>query len=145
VAIKKGTEVQVTFPELSGEMHKAKITRTSGALDPMSGTMQVEIDLDNADGKILSGMYAKILLQIQSRENILSLPILSKIRFQNEDYVFVVEDGKVQRVPIKIGLSDKDYFEVLNDEITLETQVIINGKGLVNPGQVVNPVLKSEK
>ena len=145
VAIKKGTEVQVTFPELSGEMYSAKISRTSGALDPMSGTMHVEIDLDNAGGKILSGMYAKVLLQIHSRENILSLPILSKIRFQNEDYVFVVEDRKINRVPIKIGLSDKDYFELLNDEITRETQVVINGKGLVNPGQVVNPVLKSEK
>lgn len=145
VAIKKGIEVQVNFPELSGEIFKAPISRTSGALDPLSKTMQVEIDLENAGGKILSGMYAKVLLQIQSRENILSLPILSKVRFQNEDYVFVVETGKVQRLLIKTGLSDKDYFEVLNAEITQESQVIVNGKGLVNPGQIVNPVLKSEK
>lgn len=135
--------VQVTFPELSGEIYKAKITRTSGALDPMSKTMQVEIDLDNANGKIITGMYAKILFQVSSRENILSLPIISKVSHNNEVYVWAVENNVVKRIPVKIGLSDKDYYEVLNAEITSETQVISNGKGLVNPGQIVKPVLKS--
>lgn len=143
-AIKIGMDVQVSFPELSGGMYNAKITRKSDALDPNSKTMQVEIDLENTNGKIITGMYAKVVLQIGSRDNILSLPIITKIRYQNEDYLYVVKDNVVWRVPVKFGLSDKNYFEVLNAEITESTQVIINGKGLVNPGQVVNPVLKSE-
>lgn len=142
VAIKKGMDVSVTFPELSGEKFEATISRTSHALDPKSKTMQVEIDLENTDDKIMTGMYAKILLQVGSRENILSLPVITKVRHKNEDYVLIVENKKVKRLPVKIGLSDKDFFEVLNAEITKETQIIINGKGLVNPGQVVNPILK---
>lgn len=142
VAIKEGMPVQVTFPELSGETYQAKISRTSNALDPMSKTMQVEIDLDNASGKIISGMYAKVMLQINSRENILSLPIISKVIHNNEEYVLTVENNIVKRVPVKKGLSDKDYFEVLNAEITEESQVIIKGKSLVNPGQIVEPILK---
>lgn len=138
-------EVQVNFPELSDETYNAKISRNSGALDALSKTMQVEIDLNNSNGKIITGMYAKVLLHVNSRENILSLPILSKVRFQNEDYVLIVENGKVKRIPIKIGLSDKDYFEVLNAEIIKETHVIINGKGLVNPEQIANPILKPEQ
>jgi RND family efflux transporter MFP subunit len=145
VAIKAGMPVQVTFPELSGKPYQAKISRTSNALDPMSKTMQVEIDLDNADGKIISGMYAKVMLQINSRENILSLPIISRVSHKNEDYVLAVEDKMVKRIPVKKGLSDKDYFEVLNAEVTEETQVIVEGKGLVNPGQIVEPILKSEE
>ena len=137
-------EINVSFPELSGKVYKAKISRSSGALDPQSKTMQVEIDLNNAKGEILTGMYAQALLQVGSRKNILSLPILSKVRFQNEDYLLVVKDQKVERVPLRIGLSDKDYFEVLNEGITKQTQVIVNGKGLVTPGQLVNPILKSE-
>ncbi len=144
VAISEGMDVQITFPELSGKTYNAKVSRTANALDANSKTMQVEIDLKNDDGKILSGMYAKALIQINSRKNIVSLPILSKIRYNNEDFVLVVDNGVVKRIPVKIGLSDKDYFEVLNDEINLESQVIINGKGLVNPGQDVSPILKSE-
>ncbi|MFT6021633.1 MAG: RND family efflux transporter MFP subunit [Saprospiraceae bacterium] len=144
VAIKKGMDVSLSFPELSGESYKAKISRSSNSLDPMSRTMQVEIDLDNSNGKIITGMYAKVLMQVGSRSNILSLPIMSKVRYKNEDYVLVVENNIVKRIPLKTGLSDKDYFEVLNSDITKESQIIINGKGLVNPGQEVKAILKGK-
>lgn len=144
VGIQKGMDVEVTMPELSGKSFMAKVSRTSKVLDPMSKTMQVEIDLENPDGKILSGMYAKVLLQVNSRENILSLPMIAKVSHKNEDYVLAVVDGKVKRLPVKIGLSNQDYFEVLNDEITAETQVIVQGKSLVKPEQIVEPILKQE-
>ncbi len=144
VGIQKGMEVEVTLPELSGKSLMAKVSRISNALDPMSKTMKVEIDLENPDGTILSGMYAKVLLQINSRENIMSLPKMAKVSHKNENYVLAVVDGKVERMPVKIGLSNLYYFEVLNDEITSETQVIVQGKGLVKPGQIVEPILKQE-
>jgi RND family efflux transporter MFP subunit len=144
VGIKKGMPVEVTFPELSGTSLSSEVSRISNALDPMSKTMQVEIDLNNADGKIVSGMYARVLLQISSRENILSLPVISKVSYENEDYVLSVEKDVVKRIPIKPGLSNQDYFEVLNDEFTDKTQVIVQGKSLVKPGQIVEPILKQE-
>ena len=142
MGIQKGMEVEVTLPELSGKSFMAKVSRTANAFDPMSRTMQVEIDLKNEDGKIISGMYAKALLQINNRENILSLPMMAKISHKNEDYVFAVVDGKVERIPVKIGLSNQDYFEILNNKINAETQVIVQGKGLVKPEQIVEPILK---
>lgn len=144
VSIKEGMEVEVTLPELSGNSFMVKVSRISNALDPMSKTMQVEIDLENPDGRIISGMYAKALLQLSSRENILSLPIISKVSHKNEDYILAVIDDKIKRIGVKIGLSNQDYFEVLNDEITPETQVIVKGKSLVKPGQIVEPILKQE-
>lgn len=142
VSIHKGMDVKVSFPELSSKIYDTKISRTSGALDPLSKTMQVEVDIPNKDGKILTGMYAKAMLQVGSREDILSLPIFSKLRYKNENYVMVVEEDVVKRIPIKIGLSDKDYFEVLNGEINENTNVIVNGKGLVKVGQKVKGIKK---
>ena len=142
VGIKKGMAVDIILPELSGTTFSAQVSRISNALDPVSKTMQVEIDLENSNGKIISGMYAKALLQINSRDNILSLPMISKISHKNEDYVLAVKDGKVKRMQIKIGLSNQHYFEILNDEITSDTQVIVQGKGLVKPEQIVEPILK---
>lgn len=143
VGIKTGMLVKVTFPELSGTVFSAKVSRLSNALDPISKTMQVEIDLENPDGIIISGMYAKVLLQISSRENIQSLPVIAKISHKNEDYILAVEEGKVKRIPVKIGLSNRDYFEILNDEITSETLVIVQGKGLVKQGQIVEGIQKN--
>jgi RND family efflux transporter MFP subunit len=145
VGIKKGMQVQVSFPELSGHEYSETISRISSALDQQSKTMQVEIDIDNRNGKIISGMYAKAQLQLSSRSNILSLPVIAKTSHKNEDYVLVVNNNKVERVIVKVGLSDRNYFEVLNAEITAETKVIVQGKGLVNPGQIVEPINKVEE
>ncbi len=143
-AIDKGMDVTVTFPELPGESFKAKVSRTAGALDPVSKTMQVEIDINNPEGFIKPGMYAKALIQINNRKGVLSLPVTAQWMFQNQPFVLIVKDDKVERIPLRKGLSNKDYFEVLNPEITDNSLVIIQGKGLVKPGQIVKPVIKSE-
>jgi len=143
-AIDKGMEATVTFPELPGESFKAKVSRTAGALDPASKTMQVEIDIDNPEGLIKPGMYAKVLIRIGSRNGVLSLPVTAQVIYQNQPCVLVVNDGKVERISLRKGLSSKDYFEVLNTEITENSLVIVQGKGLVQPGQVVKAVLNNK-
>lgn len=142
-SVSKGTEVSVSFPELPGANFNASISRTAGALDPASKTMQVEIDLSNPEGIIKPGMYAEVVLETSSRTGVISLPITAQSIFENQTCVFVVKGGVVERIGIRKGLSNKDYFEVLNSEITEKSQIIVQGKGLVKPGQQVNPVLKS--
>ncbi len=141
-SIKKGMEVNITFPELPNKSFQATVSRTSNALDPLSKTMQVEIDVDNADGSIVSGMYAKARLQMASRDNVLSLPITAVKLYQDVPHVLVVEDEIVKRIELRKGLTGKDYFEVLNADINKETMVIIQGKGLVKNGDRVKPVIK---
>jgi multidrug efflux pump subunit AcrA (membrane-fusion protein) len=106
--------------------------------------MQVEIDIDNKQGIIKPGMYAKVLVQSGSRDGVVSLPVTAQWIVQNQAFVLVVNDNKVEKIPLRKGLSNKDYFEVLNPEITESTLVIIQGKGLVQPGQIVKPVLKNK-
>lgn len=144
VAVTKGMVVLVTFPELAGAAYKAEVSRMAGALDFASKTMQIEIDIPNADKKIKTGMYAKAVMQISSRENVLSLPVTSKFLYQDEPFIFVVKNNKVERIQLRTGLSNKDFFEVLNAEIDTESLVITQGKGLVKHGQLVKPVLKTK-
>lgn len=143
-AIGKGMEVNVTFPELPGESFKTKVSRIAGALDPDSKTMQIEIDINNTKEIIKPGMYAKVLMQISNRKDVISLPVTAQWIFQNQSFVLIVNGDKVERIPLRKGLSNKDYFEVLNPEITENSLVIIQGKGLVQPGQLVKPIIKSK-
>jgi len=143
-SVSKGMDVIVTFPELPGASFAVKVSRTSNSLDRESKTMQVEIDIPNADGKIKPGMYAKVLMQLSSSDSVLSLPVTAQVIFQNQPFVLLVNDGEVNRVPLRKGLSNKDYFEILNADILQQAEVIIQGKGLVQPGEIVNPVNKTE-
>jgi RND family efflux transporter MFP subunit len=136
-------EVVISFPELAGASYKAKISRTAGAMDFASKTMQVEVDLANPAGKIKSGMYAKVTIPLTSRDSVLSLPVTGQLIFQDELFLLVVKDNVVERIPLRKGLSNKDFFEVLNDNIDLNSQVIIQGKSLVKAGQSVEAIIKS--
>ncbi len=140
--VTKGMPVTVTFPELTGAHFSANISRIAGALDLASKTMMAEIDIDNSKGVIKPGMYAKVSLDLKSRADVLSLPLTAQVIHQNEFFILIVKDKKVERITLRKGLTNKDYFEVLNPEITAKTQVIIQGKGLVNIGQIVEPILK---
>jgi RND family efflux transporter MFP subunit len=141
--VKKGTSVSVQFPELGGAPIEAKVTRTSGVLDSESKTMQLEIDLSNKNGKIKPGMYAKVSMQLESRKNVISLPVTAKYSYRNQVYLMAVKDNKVQQILLKKGLSNTEYVEVLNQEIDSNSLIIIQGKGLVKDGQTVETVLKN--
>ena len=140
-----GDTVKVTFPELPGESFIAQVSRTAGVLDVASKTMQIEIDIDNKKGLIKPGMYAKAIMMLSSRDNVLSLPVNGQYMFQDELFVLEVIDGKVVRTPLRRGLKNKDYFEVLNADIDSTSMVIVQGKSLVKAGQQVEAILKTAR
>ncbi|MBK8920406.1 MAG: efflux RND transporter periplasmic adaptor subunit [Saprospirales bacterium] len=142
-AVQVGMKATIIFPELPGKDFHAKVSRTAGAIDPASGTMQVEIDLPNPSGAIKPGMYAKVSMQIESKRDVISLPVTTQGVDKGEYFLLLVKDGKVERIPLKKGLANKDFFELLNAGLDETAQVIVQGKGLVREGQIVEPILKT--
>jgi multidrug resistance efflux pump len=58
-AVEVGTPVKVKFFGRNEEID-AKVTRLAGSLNPETRTRRTEIDLPNADGKLLPGAYAQV-------------------------------------------------------------------------------------
>jgi len=143
-SVKKGTKVKVRFPELTKGDFEATVSRIAQSLDASSKTMEVQIDLPNASGNIKAGMYAKVEMQLGSRNDVLSLPNTAQHIDGDSPFLLVVNDGIVQQIPLQKGLSGKDYFEVLNSNINKDTQVITKGKSLVRVGQKTEVVREIE-
>lgn len=61
-SIEKGMEAQVLAREYPGQRFTGKVVRTSGAIDPVSRTLRVEIELPNETQELLPGMYAEVKL-----------------------------------------------------------------------------------
>jgi len=142
--IKNGMGATVSFPSLPGKTFQGKVSRTADALDPESGTMQTEIDIPNANGEIKPGIYAYVTIRISSRDSVLSLPVSAKTFYQDAPFLLIVKNKRVERIPLKEGLSDKDYFEVLNPDVNSDSKIIVDGKNMVQPGDIVEPILKTE-
>jgi RND family efflux transporter MFP subunit len=63
VAIVPGNPARVVFDALGGAAREGKVARTAGALDPVTRTMLVEIELPNPEGKLLPGLSGHATIQ----------------------------------------------------------------------------------
>jgi len=140
--IQIGDKLSVELPSLPGDDLDLEVSRIAKSLDPASKTMEIQVDIDNSDGKIRSGMYAKAHIVRSSSKKLLCLPHSAINMRKDQAFVYLVSDGVVEELALKKGMVGKAYFEVLNTNITETSEVIVKGKSTVNSGQQVNSILK---
>ncbi len=63
--------VTITQSELASPLH-GKIVRTARAIDPVSRTLQVEVDLPNRDGHLLPGAYVEARIPVGATGTLLA-------------------------------------------------------------------------
>lgn len=60
--LKVGQPVKIRSRTLAGRVFTGTVARTAGALDPVTRTMQTEIDIPNDDNALKAGMYLQVEL-----------------------------------------------------------------------------------
>jgi len=126
-----------------GETFTGKITRSTGALDPSTRTMQVEIDVPNRDGKLSPGMYADVSLNIQRAGNALVVPIQAVDQSSGEPFVMLVDSAnRVQKRAVQVGVSTADKIEILSG-LNEGDKVIVANLTTFQTGEHVTPKLSA--
>jgi RND family efflux transporter MFP subunit len=110
-----GDPATVTFDALPGRSYATKIARVSGALDPATRTMLVELDLPNADGRIKPGLYGQTRIALERREHVWALPTAAVRTDAGNAFVYVVAaNSTAHRVPVTLGLEDAGWIEIVS-------------------------------
>lgn len=124
--VNRGDTLSLTFPSFSGDAAiEATVTRTSGSLDPSTRTMIVEADVENAEGKLLPGMFGEATIRFRTQAVANMLPARA-IRFSEtgEAYVYAIDENEsVSVVSITTGLDNGRAIEVTSG-VTAGQQVI---------------------
>ncbi|HEV2438135.1 MAG TPA: efflux RND transporter periplasmic adaptor subunit [Verrucomicrobiae bacterium] len=135
--IAPGQKVELTFLEMPGRIFPATVTRTAGAVDPASRTLQVELQVPNPRGEILAGSYGQARFTEAGDGHVLTLPDTALVfRAQGMQVAVVGNDGKVQLRSIRLGRDFGNIVEVLNG-IKANDRVIINPPDAVSNGMTV--------
>lgn len=115
-AIKTGSHAGVTLDEFPGKRFDGELVRTANAIDPVSRTLMVEVDVDNPDGQLLPGAYASVHIPLPSdlRTATVTIPSNTLIFRKEGLQVALVRDGKAALVPVKIGRDYGDKVEVVS-------------------------------
>lgn len=128
-----GNAAMVTCDAVGGQVFEGKVSRRADALEAASRTMRVEVELDNADGRLTPRMFGRVKLDLETRKNVLTIDPKNMKLQKDQAYVFVVKDGTAKRVNIKCGADDGKIVEVIEglsgDEavITSLTSAIADG------------------
>ena len=77
-----------------------------------SHAFPIKIEVDNADGRLKSGMFVRVDLAISRPEKVLMVPKDAIVKNGGEAVVFLVEDGKARMIPVRTGRADGDYVAV---------------------------------
>jgi RND family efflux transporter MFP subunit len=135
-AMQVGAKPTVTLDEYPGQVFQGTLARTNGSINLASRTLQVEVDVDNADGKLLPGAYAFVHFTLPGRPQSVTVPA-NTLLFRSEGLrVGVVRNGKAELVPITIGRDYGDRVEVLSG-LSSSDQVIVNPSDSLTTGSAV--------
>jgi HlyD family secretion protein len=132
--IDKGTKGRVRIPAHQEYEIEGRVVRHSWALDVHSRTRRVEIDLDNPDGKLLPGMYAVGIIDIE-RKGVWALPRAAVTQKGNQNICYLYEDGKAVETPVQTGLANDTYIEVLRKQVKGKWTAF-TGQGIVILGEL---------
>jgi len=81
--------------------------------------MRTEIDVPNPGGRLYPGMYAQVSLETELHQNAMTLPVSSVGTDPNGKFVYVVQQGRIVRQPIQIGMTEGGMVEVLSGVATM--------------------------
>jgi RND family efflux transporter MFP subunit len=101
-----GAKATVTLDEFPGESFQGLLVRTANAIDPASRTLRVEVDVDNADGRLLPGAYSFVHLSLAKEISSVTVPSNTLIFRKEGLRVAVIRDGRAELVQVAIG---RDY------------------------------------
>jgi RND family efflux transporter MFP subunit len=123
--LKSVRTVSISSDAYPKERFTGTIARSSDAIDPLSRTLRVEVDIENPKALLLPGAYVFVHLPLPADVASLTIPS-NALLFREEGLrVGVVRDGRVQLVPISIGHDYGDTVEVTAG-LTRTDQVVLN-------------------
>jgi RND family efflux transporter MFP subunit len=139
-----GDQAIVKPSGFDGEPFSGKVTRFSVRLDPETRNMRTEIDLSNIDERLYPGMYAEVSLEMDRRQDALTVPAAAVGSDGDGNFVYTITDNRITRIAVKTGLADNGRIEV-TEGLSEATPVVATVKGMPPPRTAVQPSMVSEK
>jgi multidrug efflux pump subunit AcrA (membrane-fusion protein) len=143
---------EITLDAYPGEVFQGRITELSPVVDPTSRTMEARIGVTNTGNKLKAGMFAKVRIITETKNNIVKIPAAALLQRFGESYVFTVETDPsdpafiiARKRTVVPGISIDGVLEIQqglkpDDEVILRGQTLLEDESRVNVIDRVAPL-----
>jgi multidrug efflux pump subunit AcrA (membrane-fusion protein) len=136
----------ITLDAWPGEVFYGSISEIAPTLDVASRTMEVKVNVNNPGSKLKAGMFARVRVITERKDNIVKIPLSAVISRFGEQFVYIVEKDPeepeyyvVRKRNIKPGIIIDGIIEI-QEGLAAGEEIIIRGQTLLDEGSRVNVI-----
>jgi membrane fusion protein, multidrug efflux system len=105
-SLERGMSATFTVDGMTGQSFSARVDRISPATEPGTRSIIVFLTVPNPEHRLKSGMFASGTLELGKGKPVATLPIAAIQSEAGQSVVWTVEDRKITRRPVEVGLRD---------------------------------------
>ena len=135
-AMKAGTPVDVVTNGGNGQKFSGTIARTATAVDPQARTMRAEVDIPNATGALVPGLYVETAFHLRAEGASAEVPAAAMIFRSKGPQVAVVSGDHVELRSVAIA-EDNGNTVKLASGVKPGEQVVLNISSQIGDGDKV--------
>lgn len=148
-----GTPALVEVDAYPGEKFKGRVSRVAPVFDPATRTAEMEIEVPNPGFRLKPGMYARVQLTVETRDNALTVPRAALVTLDGKNGVFVAvkpegpkpaarggQPGELTAkfLPVETGIRDGENIEI-SSGLDDGARVVTTGAGALKDGDRIVP------
>lgn len=143
--IRVNQAAELLIDEFPGRVFPAHVMSTTASVDPTTRTMLTILLVDNSNGELLPGMYAKVRFRLPHSVNVLRLPAEALLfRTEGPTAAVVGTDHKVHLQTLTLGRDYGPEVEVTAG-LSAGDSVVLNPTDAIREGALVAPKEPSRK
>ena len=140
--VRLGQRVEISVGAFPNRTFEGRVSFVAPTVDPATRTLRIKAEIENEEGVLRPGLFARVSLGVAERENILMVPAESLIQRVGGASIYRVNDsegseGLVERLAVQVGATDGDYLEVRGSVRSGDRIVRRGHGGLANGMSVV--------
>lgn len=141
--VKLGQHAQVRFDALPGRVFEAKVERLAPSFDPLTRTLDAELQLPNPERVLRPGMYGEAQLELDRHLGSLVLGAEAVQLSDGKAFVYVLEGEQVRRRQVTLGEELGEQLEIVSG-LTAGTVVVTRGIDGLSEGAKVRTAQAKE-
>jgi RND family efflux transporter MFP subunit len=138
-SIRLGDPIKVHVQALNQD-YVGKVARFADALNPDTRTMHTEIDFQNADGKLMPGMYVEAVVPVTGKQNVLTVPLEAvEVKSSDQGTVLLVNSqGVLEERKVTLGTQGSTRVEI-SSGLNEGDEVVVGSRSEFRNGMKVQP------
>lgn len=129
---------------LDNRVLTGKVHFLSSAPETVARIFRLELEVENSSGEILPGMFVRADIVKKTVADAIVVPYYSVISRNNEQYVYVEEDGVAKKRQVRLGIMEKWLVQVV-EGLQSGDKLLVEGHRDVEDNQKVKVVKAAQE